>query len=107
MDLRYDHFGVPVREKEAGMVHFPRYRVWCSDYEKDPYRVERIFFEKGSPFHPLIQTIPHVCFLVADLRKAIAGKKLLLEPVEEESYAMAFIEERGVPIEFIQIKERR
>jgi len=107
MNLRYDHFGVPVREKEEGMTLFPRYRVWCSDYEKDPYRIERIFFEEGCPFHPLIQAVPHVCFLVADLREAIVGKKVLFPPMEEEGYAMAFIEERGVPLELIQIKERK
>ena len=102
MEYRYDHFGVPVEQKRAGMIYFPEYKVWCADYEKDPYRIEWLFFEEGSPMHPLIQTVSHVCFIVEDIQKAVFGKKLLLKPTHYEGYQMAFVEEKGVPIEFIQ-----
>lgn len=102
MEYIYDHFGVPVRDKREGMIYFPEYRVWCSPYETDPYRIEWIYFEKNSPFHPLIQTVPHVCFLVKDIHRAVHGKKLLLKPVHYQNYQMAFIEENGVPIELMQ-----
>lgn len=102
MEYKYDHFGVPTKTKREGMVHFPEYGVWCSDFEKDPYRIEWIFFEKGSPMHPLIQSVPHVCFLVKDIERAVRGKKLLMAPVAIEGHMMAFIEEDGVPIEFLQ-----
>lgn len=105
MDYRYDHFGVPVKEKQKGMIYFPEYRVWCSEYEKDPLRIEWIYFEKESEMHPLIQTIPHVCFLVDDIQKAVHEKKLLLKPTLYQGYWMAFIEEKGVPIEFMQQPE--
>ncbi|MBX7067419.1 MAG: hypothetical protein K1X28_09325 [Parachlamydiales bacterium] len=100
MEYIFEHFGVPVREKREGMVYYPEYKVWCSPYEKDPLRIEWIYFEKGSPMHPLIQTVPHVCYVVKDIHKAVHGKKLLLKPTEIEGYWMAFIEENGVPIEF-------
>lgn len=102
MEYKYDHFGVPIKEKHKGMIHFPEYKVWCSDYEKDPYRIEWIFFENGSPLHSLIQTVPHVCFLVKDIEKAVFGKKLLLKPTHYQGYQMAFVEADGVPIELIQ-----
>lgn len=102
MEYRYDHFGVPVKEKLPGMIYYPEYKVWCADYEKDPYRVEWIYFEKGSEMPSLIQTVPHVCFWVEDIERAVHGKKLLLNPSEEKGYWMAFIEENGVPIEFFQ-----
>ncbi len=102
MEYTYDHFGVPINRKREGMTHFPEYKVWCSNYEKDPYRIEWIFFETGSPLHPLIQTVSHVCFLVTDIEKAVQGKKVLLKPTLYQGYQMAFIEEGGVPIEFIQ-----
>lgn len=102
MDYEYDHFGVPTKTKQKGMIHFSESKVWCSDYEKDPYRIEWIYFEKNCEMHPLIQTTPHVCFLVEDIEEAILGKKVLLDPVEYQDYYMAFIEEKGVPIEFIQ-----
>jgi hypothetical protein len=102
MNYLYDHFGVPVKEKHENMLYFPEFKVWCSDYEEDPFRIERIFFEPGSPMHALIQTHPHVCFLVKDIEQATAGKKCLLNPVYYQGYYLAFIEEEGVPVEFIQ-----
>ncbi len=84
------------------MIHFPEFKVWCSDYEKDPLRIEYIYFEKSCPFHPLIQNTPHVCFLVQDLSKALIGKKILLPLTQGEGYRMAFIEEKGAIVEFIQ-----
>jgi hypothetical protein len=102
MDYQYDHFGVPIKQKRNGMIYFPEYKVWCSDYEKDTYRIEWIFFEKESQMHPLIQTVSHVCFLVTDIQKAVFGKKILMKPTHYQGYRMAFIEEKGVPIEFVQ-----
>lgn len=102
MNYTYDHFGVPTKEKRPGMIYFSEYKVWCSDYEQDPYRIEWIFFEKESPLPPLLQVVSHVCFLVEDIEKAILGKKILLKPTFYQGYKMAFIEEGGVPIEFIQ-----
>jgi hypothetical protein len=103
MEYVFDHFGVPTQKKQEGMRYFSEYNVWCSDYEKDPYRIEWIFFEEGNPFHSLIQTHPHVCFLVKDIEKAVRGKKILLKPKYDQGYSIAFIEEKGVPIEFIQL----
>lgn len=105
MKYVYDHFGMPTKKKREGMIHFPDYQVWCSNYEQDLYRIEWIYFEKDCQMHPLIQTAPHVCFIVKDIQAAVKGKKLLLEPVYYQGYHMAFIEEDGVPIEFIQPTE--
>lgn len=105
MEYIYDHFGVPVLEKQEGMLYFSEYKVWCSSYEKHPYRIEWIYFEKGSAFHPLIQTASHVCFIVKDIQRATLGKKLLLSPTYYDGYYMAFIEEGGVPIEFMQLSD--
>jgi len=102
MNYKYEHFGIPVKEKQKGMIYFPEYKVWCSDYEKDPLRIEWVFFEKDCEMHPLIQTTPHVCFLVEDIKQAVHGKKILLAPTFYQGYHMAFIEENGVPIEFLE-----
>lgn len=100
MEYKYDHFGVPVKQKKHGMIYYPEYKVWCSEFENDPFRIEWIFFEEGSSMHPLIQTVSHVCFIVQDMEKAVHGKKILLQPTHAEGAQMAFIEVDGVPIEF-------
>lgn len=101
MNPIYDHFGIPIKEKLDGMIYYPEYKVWHTNYELDPYRIEWIYFEPQSPMHPLIQTVPHVCFQVKDIEKAVHGKKILLKPVLYEGVWMAFIEERGTPLEFL------
>lgn len=106
MKYKYDHFGVPVKKKQKGMIHYSEFKVWASDYEKDPYRIEWIFFEKGCKMPALIQNVPHVCFIVKDIKKAVRGKKILLKPVYYQGHYMAFIEENGVPIEFFQPAKR-
>ena len=100
--MKYDHIGIPTKHRREGMIYFPEYKVWTSDYEKSEFRIEWVFFEKESPLHPLIQSVPHVSFLVADIRKAVLGKKILLAPVKYQGYWMAFIEDDGAPVEFIQ-----
>jgi hypothetical protein len=102
MEYKFDHFGVPVSRKKRGMIHYPEYKVWCSDYEKDPLRIEWIYFEKGTPLHPLLRKIPHVCYLVDDIKKAVRGKKILMKPVSYQGYWMAFVVIDQTPVEFIQ-----
>jgi len=79
MECQYEHFGVPVKEKLEGMLYYPEYRVWASDYEEDPFRIEWIYFERGSILHPLIQSVPHVCFCVPDIERAVFKKKNSIE----------------------------
>jgi len=61
-------------------------------------------FEAGCPLPWLVQTVPHVAFEVDNLEAAIAGKKVIIEPNSpSEGIRVAFIEENGVPVEFLEI----
>jgi hypothetical protein len=47
-----------------------------------------------------------VAFEVDNLIEAIRGKKVIIEPNSpSEGVLVAFIEENGAPIEFIQVKQ--
>ena len=51
------------------------------------------------------ENIPHVAFEVDDVNQAIKDKKVIIAPNSpSEGVQVAFIEENGAPIEFIQIK---
>jgi hypothetical protein len=51
-----------------------------------------------------VKRLPHVAFEVDDLGKAIRGKKVIIQPNEPApGILVAFIEEAGAPIEFLQI----
>ena len=56
-------------------------------------------------FPEIVKTIPHVAFEVDNLKEAIKGKKVIIRPNSpSEGVQVAFIEENGAPIEFIQVK---
>lgn len=99
---KYDHIGIIVERPQEGMIYYPEFKVWTSDYEASEYRIEFIYYEEGSKMHPLIQKNPHVCFLVEDVDEAVHGKNVLMEPSTHDTYRMAFIEDRGAIVEFIQ-----
>ena len=58
MKYIYDHFGVPTEKKREGMIHFPDYLVWCSNYEQDLYLIEWIYFEKECKCIPSSKQLP-------------------------------------------------
>ena len=72
-------------------------------YETSEFHIQWHRFDDDCPLHPLIKTIPHVAFKVPDLQEAIKGKKVILEPYFPlKGYQVAFIEENGAPIEFVE-----
>jgi hypothetical protein len=55
----------------------------------------------------IVKTVPHVAFEVENLAEAIKDKKVIIKPNSpSEGVLVAFIEENGVPIEFIQVKHQ-
>jgi hypothetical protein len=63
-------------------------------------------YEPECTLPEIVKTIPHVAFEVDNLIEAIRGKKVIIEPNSpSEGVLVAFIEENGAPIEFIQVKQ--
>jgi hypothetical protein len=62
-------------------------------------------YEPGCSLPKIVQTVPHVAFEVDNLLEAIKGKKVIIPPNSpSDGVQVAFIEENGAPIEFIQTK---
>ncbi len=61
-------------------------------------------FEEDAPYPDLVKTIPHVAFEVDDLEAVLEGKNVIIEPNSPSpGVVVAFIEDNGAPIEFLQI----
>ena len=72
-------------------------------FEESPYGVEWMRFDADCPLPELVKTVPHVAFIVEDLAKVIKGKQVIIKPNRpSEGVTVAFIEDHGAPIEFIQ-----
>jgi hypothetical protein len=102
--LKYHHLGIPTREVREDEVHLADLGVYVSGYEDSPFGIEWMRFEENAPYPELVKTVPHVAFEVPSVSEAIVGKKVIIEPNSPSpGVVVAFIEENGAPIEFIEI----
>jgi hypothetical protein len=103
--LKYHHIGIPTSTPIEGEVYLKDYKVFHYGYEKSEYGIEWMRYEKDCNLPEIVKTIPHIAFEVEDIYEAIKGKKVIIEPNSPSAgNIVAFIEENGAPIEFIQTK---
>lgn len=104
LKLKYHHLGIPTRNPIEGEVYLKDYKFYHYGFEKSEYGIEWMRYEEDCNLPEIVKTIPHVAFEVEDIYEAIKGKKVIIEPNSpSEGNIVAFIEENGAPIEFIQI----
>ena len=107
LKLRYHHLGIPTEKSILGEAYLKEYKLYHYGYENSEYGIEWMRYEKDCQLPEIVKTIPHVAFEVDDVYEAIKGKKVIIEPNSpSEGTIVAFIEENGAPIEFIQIEKR-
>jgi len=102
--LRYEfhHMGIPTEEIRPDETFSAAAGMYTAD-NSGRFRVQWHRFTKDSPIHPLLRTVPHAAFKVADLKEAIAGEEVVLGPYEPiDGFFVAVINDGGVPIELIQ-----
>jgi len=89
------------------MVHIKHLKVYATDHESNPFGIQWMKYEKDCGLPELVCTVPHVAFEVDDLPAAIRGKKVIIEPNSPSPGVMvAFIEDAGTPIEFLQFSKK-
>jgi hypothetical protein len=104
--IKYHHLGVPTTEPIEGEEYLEDYKVYHFGYGQNPYGIEWMRYEEGCSLPEIVRTKPHISFEVDNIYKAIKGKKVIIEPNSpSEGCIVAFIEEFGMPIEFIQFSK--
>jgi hypothetical protein len=104
LNLKYHHLGIPTKTPIEGEVYLKDYHVYHAGYDKSEYGIEWMRYEEGCNLPEIVKTLPHVAFEVDDIYEAIKGKHVIIEPNSpSEGIIVAFIEENGAPIEFIQV----
>jgi hypothetical protein len=103
-NLKYHHIGIPTGKKLKNEIHLAHLKMFVSGYDKSPYRIEWIRYEPDAPYPEIVKTIPHVAFEVDNLEEAIKGKKVIIPSNSPApGILVAFIEDHGAPVEFLQI----
>jgi len=101
----YHHFGVPTGAKRADAAYIEGAKVFVTDPEKDPYRIEFLHFEADSPMPAEVCTNPHVAFLVPSLDEELEGKDVLIPPFDATPELRCAFIRHGAAI--IELMERR
>jgi hypothetical protein len=104
MKYRYHHIGIPTTEPIEGETYLQDYKVYHFGYEQSEFGIEWMRYEDGCTLPEIVKTLPHIAFQVDDIGEAIKGKHVIIQPNSpSEGTIVAFIEENGAPVEFIQI----
>lgn len=113
MKARFHHCGVVTDEKHPCEVYIEATKVWITDPEVHPYRIEYLRFEPDSLVQPPIRNRPHFAYRVEDIEAALRGQKVILPPFRPaegvrdpfpfmKGLRVAFIERDGAVIEYMQ-----
>ena len=103
--MKFNHLGIPTKDRFEGEIDLPHLKMTVSDHENNPYGIQWQRYWEGAPYPDLVKTVPHVAFVVDDLKKAIKGKNVIIEPNSpSKGLVVAFIEENGAPVELMEYK---
>ncbi len=88
--MEFDHVGIVTTEKKADEIFVEATRVWITDFQTHPYRVEWLRFEPDSPVRGPVREMPHVAYRVEDVEAAGQGMRCLLKPFDAGMAIVAF-----------------
>jgi hypothetical protein len=74
--MEFSHIGLITNESKPGEVFVAATKVWITDFQNHPYKVEWLRFEPDSPVTGPVRTQPHVGFRVKNIETAARGMKV-------------------------------
>ena len=101
----YHHLGIPTAEKKTDEIYIDKYKFYVSGFSTSPFGVEWMRFDDDSKIHPIIQTIPHLAFIVRNIDDELVSHdfNIITEPNSpSDGVRVAMIEHNGTPIELIE-----
>jgi len=107
---KYHHMGIPTQQILPNEKHIPHLGMHVSGFDKSPYGIEWMRFDKDSPIDKLIQNVPHIAFEVDDLdyELRIRDFQILTPPnPPAEGIRVAMILHNGAPVELIEFKKKK
>ncbi len=106
--MQFDHIGIPTTQKKADEIFVEATKVWITEFDKHPYRVEWLRFEPDSPVTGPVREMPHVAYRVDDVEASGRGMKVLLEPFDAGMAVVGFYEtDDGAVVEFMKYHENQ
>jgi hypothetical protein len=105
---KYHHIGIPTQNQQPGEIYLERYKLFCTDHERNPYRIQWMRFEPDCSLPAIVKTVPHVAFEVDNLEEALAGHEVIIQPNSPSAgVVVAFVLCDGAPVEFLQFVDQQ
>jgi hypothetical protein len=110
MPRRFHHIGLTADMPQPGESWVEKTRVWVTDPDDHPQKIEWLRYAPDSPVSEDFQSRPHIAYTTDSLDEAMAGKPVVLEPMEvgDPPFGRAvFVEEDDVIVEYIEVYQGR
>ena len=103
---KFHHIGLITDEEKPGETYFDSLKVWGTNPDEDPNRVEWVRFAPGSPLADTpVAKMPHVSWAVDDLDAELSGKSVVVGPLTvAEGIRIAYFMMDGALVEYLEIK---
>ena len=102
--MRFHHVGVPTTERQDAENYLEGNDLYVTGPETSDHRIEWLRFGPNCPMPEELKTSPHIAFEVDDLKEALKGKDLLIEPFEPmPGLRVAFVKDGDFPVEYMQV----
>lgn len=99
----FHHVGVITTQKQAGEIYVPATKVYVTNPNDHPDRIEFLRYEDDTPITGPLRNCGHVAFKVPKLEPEMAKGRLLLGPfVPMENLRVVFVEIDGMVFEFME-----
>ena len=99
----FKHFGVPTATPQPNETYIAPAKVWVTDPEAHPYRIEFLRFEPGCPMPQAVQQNAHAAFQVDSLAEALKGQNVIIPPFDATpTLRVAFIQDGDAVIELME-----
>ena len=87
-----------------GEIALSHLKMTVSDHLDNAFGIQWQRYWDDAPYPELVKTVAHVAFEVDDLRGALEGQHVIIEPNSPSpGVRVAFIEVKGAPVELLQI----
>jgi hypothetical protein len=101
----FHHFGVPTSAKNDKETYIEGGKVYATNPDDHPYKVEFLRFDADSPMPEAVKTQSHAAFVVDSIEEALKGQNVIIEPFDAtETLRVAFIMDGDAVIELMETR---
>ncbi|MBL7132736.1 MAG: hypothetical protein ISS78_01430 [Phycisphaerae bacterium] len=103
----FHHIGLVADTEKPGENYFEMLKVWGTNPDDDPNKVEWVRFAPDSPLADTpVAKMPHTSWAVDDLDAELEGKDVVVAPLTAaEGVRIAYFMQDGALIEYLEVKQ--